>query len=319
MTAGLREDLQEDLAWLDQKIQLKPLARRMRSYRYNIDGTEQQARGVIYQPFQCEYSVGDKLGEGGFGQVHCGERSCDRRKVAIKQVAHSKVLEWGELGGRRVPQELVLLLKVQDVPGVVNLLDFYERRDSFIFVMERPVEGMDMFDYISQKEKLEEELARNFFKQTLDCVLACQERGVVHRDVKDENLLVDTTTDKVILIDFGSGGLTSEEEQRRFEGTRVYAPPEWVLGQRYINDRLTVWGLGILLYNMVAGDVPFKEDWQTVAGLKCKVKPEVSPSCWALLQRLLAVDEKQRIRLEEVEHSAWLVGRDRMDSGYNTE
>ena len=64
-------------------------------------------------------------------------------------------------------------------------------------------------------------------------VTACHDRGIVHKDVKDENLVVDLDTNKILLIDFGSGGFLVEEDEFKYEGTRVYAPPEWIVSQRY--------------------------------------------------------------------------------------
>merc|ERR1711909_216865 len=89
------------------------------------------------------------------------------------------------------PSELQWLLDLQDVPGVIKLLDFYERADSFIYVMEKPENCMDLYDYIDEKKTIDKEVARNFFKQIVDVVAACHDRGIVHRDIKDENLLVD--------------------------------------------------------------------------------------------------------------------------------
>ena len=87
-----------------------------------------------------------------------------------------------------------MLHSVQEVPGAVKLLDYFERPDSFIIVMERPPQSKDLFDYITEKKLLDEELARDFFKQIVETVLACHEAGVLHRDIKDENILVDLKT-----------------------------------------------------------------------------------------------------------------------------
>ena len=108
-----------------------------------------------------------------------------------------------QLSGRKVPLELKLLHSVQNVDGVIKLLDFYERPDSFIYVMERPASSKDLFDLITEKGVLEEQLARNFFRQVVETILACHSKGIVHRDIKDENLIVDLKTGKLKLIDFG--------------------------------------------------------------------------------------------------------------------
>ena len=103
-------------------------------------------------PFELAYRVGDVLGKGGFGVVYAGLRTVDGASVAIKHVAKNKVTDWTVMVGRRVPLELKLLHSVQGVAGVIKLLDFYERPDSFIYVMERPGDCKDMFDFITEKK-----------------------------------------------------------------------------------------------------------------------------------------------------------------------
>ena len=123
-----------------------------------------------------------------------------------------------QLQGRRVPLELKLLSQVQSISGVIRLLDFYERHDSFIYVMEKPSPCKDLFDFITEKGMLEEQMARNFFRQVVETVMACHRKGVIHRDIKDENLLVDLKTFDLKLIDFGSGAFVKEEAYSDFDG-----------------------------------------------------------------------------------------------------
>ena len=86
-------------------------------------------------------------------------------QVAIKQEARSRVIAWDTCRGQKVPAELRNLLDVQQVPGVVKLLEFYERDDSFIYVMERFKNYMDLYDFINREKQLSEAMALDFFCQ----------------------------------------------------------------------------------------------------------------------------------------------------------
>ena len=167
------------------------------------------------------YQITHVLGAGGFGMVYAGVRRSDGLLVAIKIVPVTSVGEWGVLGGRIVPLELQLLLHCQGVEGVVTLVEFLQTTDSFLYIMARTGETVDLFDFISSRGALDEDMARDFFTQVVDTVVQCQERGVVHRDIKDENLILDVTNGRLSLIDFGSGAFSQEQPFTEFDGNNM--------------------------------------------------------------------------------------------------
>ena len=182
-----------------------------------------------------------------------------------------------------MPLELKLLCSVRNVEGVVKILDFFEREDSFIYILEHPSDSVDMFDYISEKGSLDEKVAADFFRQVVETVIACHSTGVIHRDIKDENILVNLKTGKLKLIDFGSGAFLKSDHYTEFEGTRVYSPPEWVRCSRYLGPEATVWSLGILLYDMVCGDIPFETD-EEICNAEITFRNNVSQNCQNLIR-----------------------------------
>jgi len=253
------------------------------------------------------YEVKHSLGKGGHGEVYSAVRRKDGKKVAIKRI---KKRNCEKRRRKKLPSEVSILQQLQDVPGVVPLLDYHQSEGSHYIVMER-FPCKDMFDFISEHPSgVGENVARDMFKQIVETVQHCRKKGFVHGDIKDENMLINTETKEINLIDFGSSDHWSEEVLTRFGGTRDYAPPEWFLAGKVTAEGLTVWSLGILLYSLLCGDTPFQTDLH-IRQEKISLPPTISQAAAGLVQRCLEKNPDKRITLTDLSTHTWLVDTDR--------
>jgi PAS domain-containing serine/threonine kinase len=172
--------------------------------------------------------------------------------------------------------------------------------------------AMDLFECIEQNESFEEDKARLIFKQILSALLHLHDIGLVHRDIKDENILIDQNF-HVKLIDFGSAAFfdpTGKKNFNVFLGTKQYASPEILMRQEYRGPEADVWALGCCLYIILTATIPFAclED----AMLRPFIKPNryLHPLCLDLLQRMLEKNPSKRATLKDIHRHPWVQWND---------
>ncbi|RWR99156.1 serine/threonine-protein kinase pim-1-like protein, partial [Dinothrombium tinctorium] len=246
--------------------------------------------------------------KGGFGMVYAGIRLIDNKPVAIKTIKIERLKNWEK--ERQIPIEITLLEKVKTINGVIRIIEWYKVWKYFFIVMERNENEIDLFNFITERKFLNENLAVSIFTEVLNAIISCYNVGVLHRDIKDENILIDVKTYNVKIIDFGAGCFIKNNDScyHDFNGTRLYSPPEWITDNIYLGKEATVWSLGILLFDMVCGDIPFKTDEEIIFG-KLIFRKGLSKACKDLIKKCLSKNHEKRPTLQEISNHKWISSR----------
>lgn len=187
--------------------------------------------------YSQHYQFVKQIGSGGFGCVHLATRQSDNKLVVSKFIKKSKVYHdsWIDSktdGGRRLPFEIHFLSQIQH-ENIVSMTDFYENDTYFQMVMEKHGFGMDLFEFIEKTNGVCEPLGAYIARQLVDAVHYLHSRGIVHRDIKDENVVLDDRF-HAKLIDFGSAAFLTDKPFKAFCGTFEYCSPEVLKGMKYI-------------------------------------------------------------------------------------
>ncbi|XP_054483178.1 PAS domain-containing serine/threonine-protein kinase [Anoplopoma fimbria] len=257
--------------------------------------------------FQEEYQPLKAVGKGAFGFVWKAIRRSDGTEVVVKFISKARIVSdcWVDdpmLG--RVSQEIAILTRVQH-HNIVKVLEVFENGSYFQMVMEKHGEGLDLFEFIDMQPRLDEPLASYIFRQLVAAVFYLRTKNILHRDIKDENIIIDKCF-HIRLIDFGSAAMMAPRKLfYNFCGTLEYCSPEVLQGNPYQGPELEMWSLGVLLYTLLFSENPFCGVEEI---LDAKLKPpfHLSPDLHGVLCGLLHPDPAQRMTLDQLLLQSWI-------------
>ncbi|XP_027123585.1 SNF1-related protein kinase catalytic subunit alpha KIN10-like [Coffea eugenioides] len=252
------------------------------------------------------YRLGKTLGHGSFGKVKIAEHVLTGYKVAVK-ILNRRKMKTPDME-EKVRRE-IKICRLFVHPHIIRLYEVIETPADIYVVMEYVKSG-ELFDYIVEKGRLQEDEARHFFQQIISGVEYCHKNMVVHRDLKPENLLLDSRGN-VKIADFGLSNIMRDGHFLKTScGSPNYAAPEVVSGKLYAGPEVDVWSCGVILYALLCGTLPF--DDENIPNLFKKIKggiytlpSHLSPGARDLIPRMLVVDPMKRITIPEIRQHHW--------------
>ncbi|KFO86830.1 Maternal embryonic leucine zipper kinase [Buceros rhinoceros silvestris] len=261
-----------------------------------------------YEEILKYYELRETIGTGGFAKVKLARHRLTGEKVAIKIM--DKLALGDDLPRVKIEIDAMKNLSHQHVCRLYHVIETAKK----IFMVLEYCPGGELFDYIVSKDHLSEEETRVFFRQIVSAIAYVHSQGYAHRDLKPENLLIDSDHN-LKLIDFGlcakpKGGL--DYHLNTCCGSPAYAAPELIQGKAYIGSEADIWSMGVLLYALLCGFLPFDDDnvmalYRKIMRGKYSVPKWLSPSSVLLLNQMLQVDPKKRITVKHLLSHPWLM------------
>ncbi|XP_008047815.1 MAP/microtubule affinity-regulating kinase 3 isoform X8 [Carlito syrichta] len=258
------------------------------------------------QPHIGNYRLLKTIGKGNFAKVKLARHILTGREVAIKIIDKTQL---NPTSLQKLFRE-VRIMKVLNHPNIVKLFEVIETEKTLYLIMEY-ASGGEVFDYLVAHGRMKEKEARAKFRQIVSAVQYCHQKRIVHRDLKAENLLLDADMN-IKIADFGfSNEFTVGSKLDTFCGSPPYAAPELFQGKKYDGPEVDVWSLGVILYTLVSGSLPFdgqnlKELRERVLRGKYRIPFYMSTDCENLLKRFLVLNPIKRGTLEQIMKDRWI-------------
>ena len=251
------------------------------------------------------YHLLDTIGEGNFAKVKLGMHLVTKQQVAIKIIDKTNI----EKDTFSKLNREIRAMKGLSHPNIVKLYEVMETSANVFLVMEY-CSGGELYNHIVNHSKMKEAEARKYFRQIVFAVEYCHSKNVIHRDIKVENLLLDHNMD-IKVADFGfTNNFKKDKKLMTWCGSPPYAAPELFIGKAYTGPEVDVWSMGVVLFVLVCGELPFKGD--TIKDvrkevLKCEITfpSQVSSDCEHLIKKILVVNSESRYKIPEIMAHKW--------------
>ncbi|KAL4659989.1 serine/threonine-protein kinase MARK2-like isoform X4 [Arapaima gigas] len=276
----------------------------MPRYRGSIAATADE------QPHIGLYRLLKTIGKGNFAKVKLARHVLTGKEVAVK------IIDKTQLNASSLQKLFreVRIMKLLNHPNIVKLFEVIETEKTLYLVMEY-ASGGEVFDYLVAHGRMKEKEARAKFRQASSTIVSavqyCHQKCIVHRDLKAENLLLDADMN-IKIADFGfSNEFTLGNKLDTFCGSPPYAAPELFQGKKYDGPEVDVWSLGVILYTLVSGSLPFdgqnlKELRERVLRGKYRIPFYMSTDCENLLKKFLILNPTKRGSLEQIMKDRWM-------------
>ncbi|KAJ3445319.1 protein kinase [Anaeramoeba flamelloides] len=253
------------------------------------------------------YQIWDTIGIGSFSKVKYATHTETNKPYAIKIISKQKILN--QKNSRDRVKKEIAVQKILKHPNILRLFEVYESENNLFLVLEY-ISGGELFDYIVDQKKIEQEEALKFFKQIIYGVEYIHSVSITHRDLKPENLLLDKNKN-IKIADFGMARVMESQNLLKTPcGSPHYVSPELLKGQGYNGKKSDIWACGVILYVLLTSELPFNEpnypDLLRSICLGTYREPSTMTEIQKdLLHRMLTVDPEKRITIEEIKKHPW--------------
>jgi len=254
------------------------------------------------------YMVGRVLGKGAFGKVNLCLHKLSGKLVAIKSLQR-KYIEENKNNNAKLKNE-ISILRLLKHPNIMRLYETFNTNDYVLIVMEL-CSGGDLLSYVRKRRRVDEQVAKLIFKEILDGLAHCHSKGIIHRDIKLDNILLNEQG-HVKIGDFGvSKKIVKGRKLIDRCGTPAYIAPEILQGKGYEGEKADIWSAGIVLYAMIYGNFPFKgntvEDLEkAILSGNFEMPNDTSPEARDLISKLVVLDPNIRPGINEILQHQWM-------------